>query len=190
MKRWAFTASSVAQVVGGSLRGPFGGSRGRRGGSEIPADEPDGRLGDCFEHGTRLARFPEAQLAPTSGIQHARMQQWLGFIGTELHEAIFVPLLNPKSPDSVKEYSRANVSSRFALLQDHFAAHEFVLERFSIADAYLVAVLNWCAATVIDLKCWPAVHDYHQRMLQRPSIARAWSEELTLYKEERIHHAS
>jgi glutathione S-transferase len=135
-------------------------------------------------------RFPEAQLAPTSGIQHARMQQWLGFIGTELHKAIFVPLLDPKSPDSAKEYSRAKISARFALLQDHFAAHEFVLERFSIADAYLVAVLNWCVATAVDLKRWPAVHDYHQRMLQRPSIARAWDEELALYKEERIRHAS
>jgi glutathione S-transferase len=135
-------------------------------------------------------RFPEAQLAPASGMQRARMQQWLGFIGTELHKAIFAPLLDATSPESVREYSRAKIQKRFALLQDHFASHEFALERFSIVDAYLAVVLNWCNASGIDLKQWPAVHDYHRRLLQRPSIARACGEELTLYKEEQARRAS
>jgi glutathione S-transferase len=135
-------------------------------------------------------RFPEAQLAPASGIQRARMQEWLGFIGTELHKAIFVPLLDAKSPEAVREYSRAKVPKRFALLEDHFAAHEFALERFSIVDAYLAVVLNWCNASGIDLKQWPAVHEYHRRLLQRPSIARALGEEIALYKEEKARHAS
>ena len=131
-------------------------------------------------------QFPEARLAPTSGIQHARMQQWLGFIGTELHKAIFVPLLDPEAPDSVKEYSRAKIAPRFAVLEEHFSKHEFALDTFSIVDAYLTTILNWCAASGIDLKQWPAAHAYYQRMLQRPSVARACGEELTLYKEERI----
>ena len=39
-------------------------------------------------------RFPGANLAPASGIARARLQQWLSFIGTELHKAIFIPLLD------------------------------------------------------------------------------------------------
>lgn len=135
-------------------------------------------------------QFPEARLAPTEGVQYARMQEWLGFIGTELHKAIFVPLLDPKAPDSVKEYSRDKIPLRFAVLEEHFSNHEFALDRFSIADAYLTTILNWSSASGIDLKQWPATHAYHQRMLLRPSIARACGEELTLYKEERIRHAS
>ena len=135
-------------------------------------------------------QFPEAQLAPTSGIQHARMQQWLGFIGTELHKAIFVPLLDSQAPDSVKEYSRAKIPLRFALLEEHFTHHEFALDAFSIVDAYLTTILNWGSASGVDLKQWPATHAYYQRMLLRPSIARACGEELTLYKEERIRQAS
>ncbi|MET0532784.1 MAG: glutathione binding-like protein [Steroidobacter sp.] len=134
-------------------------------------------------------QFPEARLAPTSGVQLARMQQWLGFIGTELHKAIFVPLLDAKASEQIKEYARTKIPLRFAALEEHFAHHEFALDAFSIVDAYLTTILNWCGASGVDLKQWPATHAYHQRMLQRPSIARACGEEMTLYKEELKRHA-
>lgn len=135
-------------------------------------------------------RFPDARLAPTSGLEHARMQQWLGFVGTELHKGIFNPLLDATAPEGAKEYARSKVPSRFALLQDHFAEHQFALDRFSIVDAYLTTVLNWSAFGGVDLKQWPAVNDYFQRMLKRPSVARALNEELALYQEELKRQAS
>jgi glutathione S-transferase len=135
-------------------------------------------------------RFPDAQLAPSSGLQRARMQQWLGFIGTELHKGIFIALLDQKAPEGAKEYARTKIPSRLALLQDHFAAHEFALDKFSIVDAYLTTILNWSAYGGVDLKQWPAVNDYFQRMLKRPSVARAWKEEVTLYQEELRRQAS
>jgi glutathione S-transferase len=36
---------------------------------------------------------------------------------------------------------------------------------------------------------WPAVADYHQRMLKRPSIAKAFGEEWAMYKEEQARQA-
>jgi glutathione S-transferase len=135
-------------------------------------------------------QFPEARLAPTDSIQYARMQQWLGFIGTELHKGIFIALLDPKATEGAKEYSRAKTPRPFAVLEEHFSRHEFALHAFSIADAYLTTILNWSSFAGIDLKQWPATHAYYQRMLLRPSIARACGEELTLYKEERIRQAS
>ncbi|MFC4310876.1 glutathione binding-like protein [Steroidobacter flavus] len=135
-------------------------------------------------------RFPEAQLAPTSGLQRARMLQWLGFITSELHKAIYTQLLDRKAPDAVKEYSRAKIPSRFALLEDHFATHEFALDKFSIVDAYLTTILNWSGASGVDLKQWPAVNGYFQRLLRRPAVARAMNEELALYQEEQRHRTS
>jgi glutathione S-transferase len=134
--------------------------------------------------------FPEARLAPTSGVKRTRMQQWLGFISSELQKMVFIPLLDDQAPAGAKDYARSKIPTRFALLQDHFATHEFTLDTFSIVDAYLTTVLNWCDASGIDLKAWPAVHAYYQRMLQRPSVARACGEELTLYKEEKLRQAS
>jgi glutathione S-transferase len=134
-------------------------------------------------------RFPEAQLAPRTADERARMQQWLGFIGTELHKAVFVPLLDAKASKEVHEYSRSKAKQRLDVLQAHLKGREFVLDRFSIADAYLTTVLNWSSVTGVDLKQWPAISDYHQRMHKRPSIAKAFSEEMAMYKEEQAKHA-
>ena len=48
----------------------------------------------------------------------------------------------------------------------HLRGREFLLEEFSIADAYLATILNWAQATQVDLQQWPVVHEYHQRMLE------------------------
>jgi glutathione S-transferase len=129
-------------------------------------------------------RFPGAHLAPDGAMPRARLQEWLGFIGTELHKAVFVPLLDPRAHESVKEYARQKLPLRMGVLERHLAGHEFLLDDFSIADAYLVAVLNWTLATAVDLSAWPAVQEYHQRLLKRPSIARAFAEELALFQAE------
>jgi len=128
--------------------------------------------------------FPEAKLAPNAGLERSRLQQWLSFIGTELHKAVFIPLLDPKAPEAVKSYAREKSALRFDILQGHFSTHAFLLECFSVADAYLATVLNWAAPTGTDLGQWPAVRDYHQRLLKRPSIARAVGEEWTMHQEE------
>lgn len=126
--------------------------------------------------------FPDARLAPSDRLQRAKMQQWLGFISTELHKALFVPLLDPRATEEVKAYAREKAALRLGHLQDHFAAHEFLLDRFSVADAYLVTVLNWAQHSGVDLAQWPRVKDYYERQLQRPSIAKALAEELALYR--------
>ena len=58
------------------------------------------------------------------------------------------------------------------------------MDGFTVADAYLVTVLNWAQYCGVGLAEWPAVQDYLHRMEARPSVARALSEEMALYKEE------
>ncbi|HEY7639159.1 MAG TPA: glutathione binding-like protein [Steroidobacteraceae bacterium] len=129
-------------------------------------------------------QFPRARLAPTSGRERSRLQQWLGFIGTELHKAIFIPLLDDHAPEGAKAYAREKIGLRMQILETHLRDREFVLDAFSIADAYLTTILNWATASKVNLQQWPEVYAYHQRMLQRPSIARAAGEEFALYNEE------
>ena len=129
-------------------------------------------------------RFPGAHLAPTGGIALARLQQWLCFIGTELHKGIFMPLLDAKAPPDAKAYAASLADSRLGLLDKHLAGREFLLDQFSIADAYLFTVLNWTRAVSIDLAKWPNLKTYYSRMRKRPSIARAWDEEVAMYAAE------
>jgi glutathione S-transferase len=71
-----------------------------------------------------------------------------------------------------------------AYLNDYLAGRDYLLDRFSVADAYLFTVLNWSTAASVDLAHWPAVKDYYSRMRQRPSIAKALAEERALYVEQ------
>jgi len=129
-------------------------------------------------------RFPKAGLAPTSGVERARLHQWLSFIGTELHKAVFLPLLRKDAPAEVKAYAASLADARFAIVEQHLAGREFLLDTFSIADAYLFTVLNWTGATPLKLDRYPAIQAYVARLQQRPSIAKALGEEFAMYKAE------
>jgi glutathione S-transferase len=127
---------------------------------------------------------PASGLVPVNGVARYRVQQWLNFITSELHKFVFIALLDDKAPQGAKEYARANVARRFDYLNAHLANREFLTDRFCVADAYLVTILNWAAPSGIDLSKWPSVAAYHQGLLTRPSVARAFGEELVLYREE------
>jgi len=126
--------------------------------------------------------FPHAKLAPADGLGRVRLQQWLCFIGTELHTSLFGALLDRSAPAAMKEYIIHKGRERLTYLERHLAQREQLLDAFSVADAYLTTVLNWSQTTALPLTGWPALEAYLQRNLRRPSVARALTEEIALYK--------
>lgn len=126
-------------------------------------------------------QHPQAQLAPAGGLARARLQQWLSFIGTELHKGTFIPLFDKTLPDDRRQQTLAAAAERMAVLDAHLTGQDQLLDRWSVADAYLTAVLNWHRVTGVDLARWPAVQRYFDRMCARPVTARAMKEELALY---------
>jgi glutathione S-transferase len=133
-------------------------------------------------------RYPAAKLAPPDEAGRARLQQWLCFIGTELHKGFFIPLFDQKAPDGTRAHTLEKYESRLQYLNDHLAGREYLLERFSVADAYLYTVLNWTAPTHVDLTTRPAIKHYYEALQTRPSIAKAFLEEMGLYKAELARH--
>jgi glutathione S-transferase len=133
-------------------------------------------------------RSPEARLAPPAGLARAKLQQWLSFIGTELHKALFIPLFDKKMPEGGKARVLEKGEKPLNYLNAYLESREFLLDRFSVADAYLFTVLNWRIATPVDLKKWPAVDAYYHRLKQRPAFARALAEEHARYAEEVRRH--
>lgn len=128
-------------------------------------------------------RFPDAGLAPRDGLQRYRLQEWLNFIATELHKATFLPLLGASNPEEVKTHAREKIPLRFGHLENHLRNHEFLLDHFTVADAYLFTVLNWASYVRVDLSPWPSVKAYFERLKARPSVARALAEEMEAYVE-------
>jgi glutathione S-transferase len=129
--------------------------------------------------------FPQAGIASRPGMERSRLHQWLCFIGTELHKGLFVPILDKTAPPEMKAHVLGKGLSRLDYLENYLKGREFLLDHFSVADAYLVTVINWTMATPpIELAKWPTVKAYYERLRARPSIARAIAEEFELYKAE------
>src|SRR3979490_1473848 len=116
-------------------------------------------------------RFPDAGIASSQGFERSRLHQWLCFIGTELHKGLFIPLLGKTVPAEMKAYTLEKGLSRLDYLDKYLQGREFLLDHFSVADAYLVTVINWTMATPpIEPAKWPAVKAYYARLRARPRI--------------------
>jgi len=120
-------------------------------------------------------RFPGSGLAPpaSDAIGRARLQQCSVSSArncTRTDDA----LLDRKAPEEVKSYTLQKYAPRLAYLNERLVGREFLLDRFTVADAYLATVLGWTQATPqIDLSRYPAVKAYLERMRARPSVAAA-----------------
>jgi glutathione S-transferase len=135
---------------------------------------------------------PHAALAPAPGDAEgtAELQQWLCFIGTELHKALFTPLLSDRAAPDAKAYALSLAESRLGYLSQHLSGRKYLLDQFTVADAYLVTILNWTLVTPVDLKPWPVLSEYQARLRDRPSVSRAFREELELYRLEKSGHVA
>lgn len=126
-------------------------------------------------------KAPASGLAPAAGTpERYRLQQWLNYVSTEVHKAVYAQIFNPASPPEVKDYARKIVGQRYDRLSKHLEGRDFLLDRFTVADAYLVTTLGWADPAGIDLKPWPVLVAYRDRLRQRPSVAKALAEEMKI----------
>lgn len=142
---------------------------------------PDGEV--LTENAAILQYIAAAHGLEPEGFERFRVAEWLSFIGTELHKLVFQPLFNPSMDEAGKARARAFAAERFAHLDAHLAGREWLADRFSVADAYLAAVLNWAQAVNIDMTVFPNVVAYRDRLRARPSVARANGEEFAEYRQ-------
>lgn len=105
-----------------------------------------------------------------------------------MHKGLFIPLFDQKVPEGTRAHTLNKYESRLRYLNDHLTDRGCLLDRFTVADGYLYTVLNWAQPTHVDLKPWPAIKSYHEYLQTRPSIAKAFLEEMALYKIEAARH--
>jgi glutathione S-transferase len=126
---------------------------------------------------------PESNLAPKNGtLERYRLQEWLNFITSEVHKT-FSPLFNASADPAVKEYALANLRKRFDWINAQLAGKKYLTgDTFTVADAYLFAVVSWTNGLGIDLTPWPALKEYLARVAARPKVQEAMDAEGILKK--------
>ena len=100
-----------------------------------------------------------------------------------------MPLLDKTAPQDAKTYALTKNLSRLDYLENYLKGREFLLDHFSVADAYLVTIINWTMATPpVELAKWPD-REGLSRAAARPSQHREGvAEEFELYKAELARH--
>ncbi|RQR79137.1 glutathione transferase GstA [Burkholderia sp. Bp9012] len=96
--------------------------------------------------------------------------QWLAFISSELHKT-FSWLWSSDTAESTVAACKKKLALRFHELDQHLAGREYLAgKRFSIADAYGFTIVNWANFLGIDLKPYPHLSAYLDRVAARPSV--------------------
>jgi glutathione S-transferase len=121
---------------------------------------------------------PTKNLAPANGtLQRYRLQEWLTFIGTEIHKT-YSPLFNPNLPDEGKQIFRDKLASRYRWVNGELEGKNYLMgENFTCADAYLFAVTRWAKPLNLDLSSMPNVRAHLERVSARPAVQEALQEE-------------
>ncbi|RYF27670.1 MAG: glutathione transferase GstA [Comamonadaceae bacterium] len=116
---------------------------------------------------------PHKNLAPANGtLARYRLQEWLTFIGTELHKG-FSPLFNPATPAEYKTAVQDKLLSRFKWVDRQLESKEWLMSDFSVADGYLFTVSSWGKVVGLDLSGFQHLQAYLARVGARPGVQAA-----------------
>jgi glutathione S-transferase len=122
---------------------------------------------------------PASGLAPQAGtMERYRLQEWLTFIGTEIHKT-FTPLFSKTVSAEVKDRGFDLLARRFGYVEDWLTNSRPYLmgDQFTVADAYMFVVLRWSAPVGFDLAPFPNIRAYMERISARPSVQKAMKAE-------------
>jgi len=147
---------------------------------QVPVLELDD--GSRLTEGSAILQYigdhaPLSGLVPTAGtLQRYRLQEWLNFIATELHKAVFSPYFGADGqkllpPEDLKRHVLGILHQRFDYLEPRLQGRRYLMgEAFTVADAYLLVILNWALFAKQDLGRWPAIAAYYKALNEHTAV--------------------
>ncbi len=117
---------------------------------------------------------PDLGLAPIAGsLDRYRLQEWLGFIGTEIHKAFLFPTFWYAN-EPAKASARERIGKNIFIAAAHLESRQFLVgDRFTVADAYFTWSLMLLGRGGVDIAQWPSLVAYLARIRDRPKVRAA-----------------
>ena len=136
--------------------------------------------GQLLTEGAAIVQYladlkPESGLAPPPGtLARYRLQEWLHFVGTELHKMFSPWLFHPEYGEQAAAAAKAKIIERFAILDGHLAGSPYLVgPDFTAADAYAFTIVGWAKLKRIDLAPFSNLRAYMDRIAARPKVQEA-----------------
>lgn len=102
----------------------------------------------------------------------------LNYASSEVHKTmgmLFNPLVTPEIRDNLIIPS---IKSKLSYLSHCVEQNDFICgNHFTLADAYIFVMLLWTFHFTIDLKQWPALMQYFDRLSKHPSVLKSLKQE-------------
>ena len=119
-------------------------------------------------------QVPGKALAPAhAALARYRLQEWLGFISTELHQP-FGQLFNPATPDNFKPALHTRLLQRLQWVDGQLASQLHLMgEPLTVADIYLFTVVNWSGFVGVDVSGLVHLSAFQARLSERPAVQAA-----------------
>lgn len=121
---------------------------------------------------------PESGLAPAAGtFARYQLMEWLSYLSTEVHKR-FSPMFMPGSTEQAREAAWASLAGPLTFLAGKVDGERYLMgAQFTVADAYLFAILNWIGFAKFTMNDWPSLHAYHARVAALPAVQEAMRRE-------------
>ncbi len=123
---------------------------------------------------------PSAKLAPAWGTpERYQLIDTLNYLATEVHKHLFQPIFASSASEAAKAAAKAQLDPTLDYIAKRLGDREFLVgDSFTVADAYLVTLMNWFRFVGSDFRRWPSLDAYYQRHLERPAVKKAMAEEM------------
>lgn len=119
-------------------------------------------------------KYPEKGLIPADLGQRAELHRWMLFAATELEQPLWRIARNtnvyPEAKRLLRDVplARDDFKEMAAVLEEHLKGRQFVVgDTVTVADFVLAYTLDW-ANEIQLLEDFPQMHDYMERMYERP----------------------
>lgn len=143
----------------------------------VPALQLDD--GEVLTEGPVIAQYladlkPETGLAPPAGtMARYRLQEWLGYINSELHKSYSL-LFRQDTAAETRAERQEYLRKRYAVVEKQLESHRYLLgDTFTVADAYLFTITSFADAVKFDLAAFPNVRAFQERVFARPAVKAA-----------------
>ena len=124
---------------------------------------------------------PEGNMSPLEGTpERYQIQEWLTFIGTELHPILGSFFIKDHFTEAGLEFLNAKLHRRLAIPDTRLADNEFIMgTEYTVADAHAFAILNWIHVynLDIDISGHKNLSAYLDNVQSRKAVQTAMKEE-------------
>ena len=122
---------------------------------------------------------PERGLLPAATpLQRYESMRWLVYISSELHKMFSPWLFHPEYGEQAAQVARGRIAKRLVLVEQQLDGRDYLLgAAFTVADAYLFAIVSWARLCEVPLEAFPRLRAWLGRVAARPGVQAALAAE-------------